>query len=65
MCLLELLALCHYSENQVDYFVLIQFKMNFFKNLPILIFKAGLISTAATTNNSLFVLVLDFLVISN
>lgn len=45
MCLLELLALCHYSGNQVEFFVLIEFKMKkkfFLKNLPILIFKAGL-----------------------
>lgn len=68
MCLLELLTLRHCSENQVLFFMLIPFKMrNFFKkNLSILIFKAGFISTAAmTNNNSLCVSVLDFLVISS
>lgn len=44
MCLLEHLALCHYSENQVEFFVRFQSKMKNFlkKNLPVLIFKAGL-----------------------
>lgn len=52
MCLLELLALCHYSGNQVEFFVLIEFKTkkNFLKNLPILIFKAGL--TYFNNNNN-------------